>query len=408
MSTITPTHPTSPDPAVPAPQPSLGRLLASCLLGGSAGWGMTAAGAGTAGLTAAYDVGLVMVGLFTTALAIPYAVLQLPAGSLVDRIGIRRAALLGLGLVVAAYVVASTVSVPALALAARAVAGAGTAVCFVAGAELARQSGWGPSGLGVFGGLTIGAGGIAVVVVPAAEPLLAWRSAWLTSAAAAAVAMIAVAWAARDMAVRRVRNPSREGRAASLWRDGELHRLGAIHAVTLGLSVVLSNFATVILHDRWGLPMAVAAATGSLILLSAIVSRPLGGWLTGRAPDRTRAMTAGALIASAVGTALLARPTHLAVAVVAVLALGVGSGLPFATVIGAAQDRRPDRPAAAIGLMNGHANGLLVLGTPLLGAVIERDVIGPGLVTIGALFLLPLLGLPRSIPGRRPHERAAR
>ena len=391
-----------------APRPSLGRLLASCLLGGSAGWGMTAAGAGTAELTLAYDVGLVMVGLFTTALAIPYALLQLPAGSLVDRIGIRRAALLGLGLVVAAYLVASTLPVPALALATRAVAGAGTAVCFVAGAELARQSAWGPSGLGVFGGLTIGAGGVAVVVVPAVEPLLAWRSAWLTSAAAAALAMVAVSLAARDVAVSPVRAPTPEGRASSLWRDGELHRLGAVHAVTLGLSVVLSNFAAVIFRERWGLPTTVAAAAGSLILLSAIVSRPLGGWLARRAPDRMRAMTVGALAASAVGTALLARPTHLAVAIVAVLALGVGSGLPFATVIGAAQGRRTDRPAAAVGLMNGHANLLLVLGTPLLGAAIERDLTGPALVAVGGLFLLPLLGLPRSTARRQPRERAAR
>lgn len=358
---------------------------------------MTSAGAGASGLTATYDVGLVMIGLYTTALAIPYALLQFPAGNLVDRVGVRRAALLGLGLVVFAYLVASTIALPALALTARAAAGAGSAVCFVAGAELARRSDLGAASLGVFGGLTIGAGGLAVLIVPAAESLLGWRAAWVTSAVVAAVAMLAVWWA--EPAGARVQGRSTDVSAPgpSLWRDGELHRLGSIHAVTLGLPVVLSNFAAAILREEWSLPPAGAAATGSVILAAAILSRPLGGWLTRRHPDRGRALTTAALLGCAGGAMLLAWPGSWTLAIVAVVVLGVCSGVPFAVVIGGAQIRGRHRPGAAVGLVNGHANVLLVVGTPMLGAAIERQLVTPALLLLGGLFLLPLLAPPRTL-----------
>ena len=92
-----------------APPPTARSALAlACLLGGSSGWAMTAAGAGAAGLATGYDVGLVAIGFMTTALAIPYAALQMPAGSFVDRVGVQVAAVLGLTLVVLAHLAAST------------------------------------------------------------------------------------------------------------------------------------------------------------------------------------------------------------------------------------------------------------------------------------------------------------
>ena len=167
-------------------------LVVACLLGGAAGWAMTAAGAGAGVLAAAYDTSLVAVGLMTTALAVTYASLQLPAGSFVDRVGVRSASLLGLTVVVVAHAAALTVPLTWVALLCRAVAGAGYAVCFVSGAELARRSGTGPSGVGLFGGVSLAASGAAVLVVPFAEPLLGWRAAWWTSGTVAVVALLMV------------------------------------------------------------------------------------------------------------------------------------------------------------------------------------------------------------------------
>jgi predicted MFS family arabinose efflux permease len=383
----------------PAADRSVRTLVAGCLVGGVAGWSLTTAGAGATALETAYDVDLVMIGLLTTAMAVPYALLQLSAGSLVDRWGARAAGLLGLSVVVVAYLAALVAPDLWLALAARAVVGAGSALCFAVGADLARSSRTGPIGLGVFGGVAVAWAGAAVFCVPLAEGLLGWRSAWATAAAAAVVATAALVLVpvARSAAAR---PPMPSHGRASVLRDGEVHRLGAIHAVTLGLGVVLSNWVAVVLERAWGLSAGVAAGLGSLVLLLAMISRPLGGYLARRRPDRTRQMVVLSLLVSAAATAALARPAGIAAAAVATCALGMASGLPFAAVLATVQARRTDRPAAAVGLMNGQANALVVLGAPLLGAAIQGSRSTLGLLVVAAVWLVPLTALPVTL-GRR-------
>jgi nitrate/nitrite transporter NarK len=381
---------------------SAGTLVVGCLVGGAAGWSLTAAGAGATGLEDGYGVDLVVVGLFTTAMAIPYALLQLPAGALVDRQGARRAGLIGLALMIVAYLAALTVPHVGLALAARSVVGAGGAICFSAGAELARQSRTGPLGLGLFGGVAIGAGGAAVLVVPLLEGVLGWRSAWATGAAAALLAAGVVALVSTAASVPHSAARPRLRGGVSVIRDGQLHRLAAVHAVTLGLGVVLSNWVAVVLERVWGLPTGVAATLGSLVLLLAVVSRPLGGYLARRHPASIRPLVVGALVASAAATAALAWPSGVVVAGLAVGVLGMASGLPFAAVLAAAQTRRAERPAAAVGLMNAQANVLVLLGAPLLGAAIQHTSSTAGLLVVAALWLVPLL-TPSEALGRRTH-----
>ncbi|SFK77572.1 MFS transporter [Geodermatophilus ruber] len=386
------------------PRRSVRTLVAGCLVGGAAGWSLTAAGAGATALERGYGVDLVVVGLLTTAMAVPYALLQVPAGALVDRWGARRAGVLGLGLVVVAYLAALVVPDVGLALAARAVVGAGGAICFSAGADLARRSGTGPLGLGIFGGLAIGAGGVAVLVVPLLADVLSWRSAWATGAGTALLAagsLVLVPAASAVAARTRDRSPTEE--AASVIQDGQLHRLAAVHAVTLGLGVVLSNWVAVVLERLWGLGPGMSAALGSLVLLLAVVSRPLGGYLVRRHPASTRVVVLGALLAAAAATAVLARPSAVVVAGLAVSVLGLASGLPFAAVVAIAQARRADRPAAAVGLLNAQANVLVLLCTPLLAAAIQGSMSTLGLLAVAAVWLLPLLVLPDSLR-RRPRR----
>jgi MFS family permease len=381
-------------------------LAVACLLGGSAGWSMTAAGAGAATLAPAYDVGLVTVGLMTTAMATPYALLQMPSGVLVDRIGVRTASVLGLLLVVLAHATASLTPVTWLALACRAVAGAGYAVCFVSGAELARRSGAGPSGIGLFGGFALGTSGFAVVVVPLAEQLVGWRAAWGTTGLVALVALLCVAGIrlpqsgtgpGRPVAGADPGAPAEPVPGGSLLRDAELHRLGAVHAVTLGFGVVLSNWAAVVLVQSWGFSRTTAAVAASVVLGTSVLSRPLGGFLARRFPRHTGVLSLVSLLACSAATLALALPSAPVVAVVAVLVLGILSGLPFATVVSLVQARRPDRPAAAVGMINTHANGLILLGTPLMGAAIAHGHTRAALLLMAGLWVVPLLARPRAM-----------
>ncbi|MET0998949.1 MAG: MFS transporter, partial [Marmoricola sp.] len=244
------------------------RLLVACLLGGSAGWAITAVGAGARTVAEAYGTDLLWVGLLSAALAAPYAALQFPAGTLVDRLGVRRSTAAGLSLVLLAHLLALVAPVPSLALAARFASGVGFAVCFVSGAELARASGRGARGMGVFGGVALAASGASVLGVTLAEPALGWRAPWATSAVVSAVALAATLWLP-DPRASRSPSPSGGTRAAapsSLLRDGQLFRLAALHAATLGLGLVLSTWATTLLVDVWAFAPAAAAVVGSLVL----------------------------------------------------------------------------------------------------------------------------------------------
>ena len=332
-------------------------------------------------------------------------------------IGAKRAASVGLAIVCIGYGIAMTAALPLVAIGARVVTGVGTAVCFVVGADMVRQHAAGPVALGIFGGMTTGAGGAAVFVVPALAPVLGWRTAWATCGAIAASALLAVArWhpgpGAHPTSSRHAPRPLT---SAPLWRDRELNRLAGVHGITLGIGVVLSNWAALILQRAWHMAPGTAALIGSLILLGAIVSRPLGGLLAPRVPRHLRLVTALSLVASATGTLLLGGTGGPWIAVLAVIVLGVATGLPFSAVLGAAQARRPDRPAAAVGLLNGYSNGLIVVGTPLFGAAMDQSMVTLALVITAGIGLVPVFALPRSLSqqfatglddlGSHPHHR---
>lgn len=367
------------------------RLLTACLVGGSAGWALTAPGAAAGTLAGAYGTSLAWVGLLGAAMAAPYAALQYAGGLLVDRLGVRTASVSGLTLAALAHLAGLVaVSVP-LALGARFVAGVGYAACFAAGAELARTSGHGTRGLGIFGGVALAASGAAVLATSLLAPWVGWRAVW---GGTLVVTLVALALAAR-LPVRAPAVPSLLAATAShVARDGQLLRLAGIHAATLGLGLVLSSWVTTLLTGLWRFEPAAAAVTGSALLGLSVVSRPLGGLFSARWPHRSRGLWVAALTTCAVATGALAVPTVPAVAVGAVLLLGVFSGLPFAGVVGAAQRRAPGRPGAAVGLMNTLAFGGVVAATPAVGWAMDRGQTTPAVLALAVLWVVPVAVLP--------------
>jgi MFS family permease len=354
---------------------------------------MTAPGAVAGTLATGYGTDLLWVGLLTAALAAPYAALQFPGGMLVDRLGVRRTAAAGLSLVIAAHLAALLAPLPWLAVAARIVSGTGFAVCFVSGAELARGSGRGSQGMGIFGGVALAASGAAVLVVPFAELVLDWRAPWVTTAAVTALALALVARQPPDRTHRATRSHAGPS-PLRLLRDGQLLRLTSVHASTLGLGLILSAWATTLLVNIWSFESTAAAVIGSGVLGLSVVSRPLGGRLAERWPTRNRTICVLALVACSAATSALSRAGPTVVAILAVVVLGLFSGLPFASVIGAAQARQPERPAAAVGIMNTAAFGLVVAATPVLGWAADHGYASWTLVAVAVLWLLPLLTLP--------------
>jgi predicted MFS family arabinose efflux permease len=174
-------------------------------------------------------------------------------------------------------------------------------------------------------------------------------------------------------------------------RDAALLPLGALQVATFGLAVIAGNWVVPLL-EREGAGSAVAGALGSFVLLAGIVTRPLGGALTYRSPDRRPLLVGGALVAVAAGALVLAAGGPLLVAALGSLAIGLAAGLPFAVIFESAQRLRPDAPGAAVALVNGCAVLAIIVGTPLVG--LSFYLPGDGAVGFAAIGAVALAGLP--------------
>jgi MFS family permease len=176
--------------------------------------------------------------------------------------------------------------------------------------------------------------------------------------------------------------------------DRRLVPLGAIHAASLGLSFVAAAWVVPLL-ERQGHDRHSAALVGALVLLGGVVTRPLGGVIAHRAPDRARAALAGGLVAGAIAGGILSLRLPLPVLALGTLLAGVSAGIPFAILFAAAQRLRPDMPGGAVGFVNAWAVLVVLVGTPLAGLAFELPgdgrlaFAGIGIASAAALLVLP-------------------
>jgi len=78
--------------------------------------------------------------------------------------------------------------------------------------------------------------------------------------------------------------------------------------------------------------------------------------------------------------------------------LGLAAGIPFAPAFTGAALARPDAPAAAVGLVNGSASVVALVGAPLLGLTFSLP--GDGRIGFAAVTVLWLVALAL-LPSRR-------
>jgi MFS family permease len=356
-------------------------------VGVAVGWNITALGSVATRLSDAYGVGLATVGLFTTVQFVVHMGMQIPGGRTADRFGARRTALAGIATIAVGNAISLPAATPALALLGRAVVGLGTGLAFVSGSDYVRARGGSSFMQGVYGSGSVLAPGVALAVVPAVG---GFRAPYLTALAVAALAFAFLGLA--PSAPRTTRHVG-DRLAASLLRDVQLYRFGAIHAMSFGFSVVAGNWVVTLLEHH-GQSKATASAVGSLTLLLGFFTRIAGGALI-RRRDGTRWVEAS-LVAGGAAAVALATPLPLAGLVAAATVLGLAAGIPFATAFAGAAAARPDAPGAAVGLVNGLASLVIVVGVPLVGLTFSLPGDGrTGFVVIGVLAALASLATPR-------------
>jgi MFS family permease len=365
-------------------------LVGACALGLASGWNVSNVGAVAQQVAHRYGVGLATVGLFTTALFVAHMAMQIPGGKAADRFGARRAGLLGLGLIIVSNAIALATPSVGLAVSMRVLTGVGTGFAFVAGSAYVRAVGGSAAAQGIYGGLGIAGGGLALAIVPQVEKAVGWRAPFVTAAGVAVLGAILLAAGMRDFP-----RPRGGEVVHGVLRDRRLYRLAVTYAAALGLSVVAGNWIVTLLSREDGLGKGSAGAVGSLALALGVVTRPLGGWIAHERPDRIRRAIAASVAVGAAGMALIAAGSPVAAVGIGAALVGLASGIPFAPAFSGAAALRPDAPAAAVGFVNGASALVIVAGTPLLGLSFSLPGGGRGgFAVIAALWAATLLALP--------------
>lgn len=352
-----------------------------------AGWVVTNLGAVADSLAEAYGVALATVGIFVTAQVATHAALQIPAGRIVDLVGGRRTGLLGLSLLLLASALGALAPDAGLALVARAVTGVGSALAFLAGSDMLRVERRSPLAQGIYGGLAMAGAGCALAVLPLAEPALGWRVAWLSAALVAVPPLVALGLSQQAVGIVRAAQSGHR----SVVGDRRLYPLALLYTATYGSNVLVGSWVVTYLLRDDAFSTAQAALAGALVLATGIVARPLGGAVAARSPARVQALLGACLAAGALATVLLVLRPPFAATVVVTIVIGLAAGIPFGPLFSSAQRLRPDRPATAVGFVNGIANVVVVVGIPLVG--VTFGAAGDGRIGFGAIAGLWCLGL---------------
>jgi predicted MFS family arabinose efflux permease len=353
-------------------------------------------------------------GLLSTALFASYLASTLLTTGLAERLGPKR--MVGAGLAVSAVGTAAFAASPsyAVAIAAKGIQGLGSALAFVAAARYlaglygARRNHF---ALGLYGGGFPLGSAIALVTMPTLASLLGgWRGAFWVEAALVTAAALAW-WTAPS--VPRVERP---GNIRDALRSGNLWLTSLQHAAGFGMGIASGTWITVYVLREFDLPLELSGVLGSLLLMLAVVARPIGGLLLARERMPTRRLMRLGDIAIIAGVALLAVPDRpLAVALSGTALVGLGVGLPYSAVFNTAAASLPRAPAAAQGLAAVGGTAGVMIGAPAMGYAVQTlgfwaawsfVAAVAALALAGTLFMRgeeELAGLSRAAP-RRPRS----
>lgn len=324
-------------------------------------------------------------GLLTTGIFLTHALMQVPGGRLADRLGAARVLTAALAWVsVGNFAIAFAGAYWQLLLW-KVFVGIGTGTCFTAGARYIVSMFSGRDvhvAQGFYGGSVVLGSGFVIFAVPQLLGAFGWRGAFLGSTLAAVAVLV---WWVTAVP-RPAQNVRPAGRFGEMVRSRELWLLGVVQMASFGLVIVVGAWITMLLKTGFQMPIRTAGLMGSLVLLLGIVSRPAGGWLVQRMS--MTALVRGALLMNAAACAALAWGQSLALAFVAILALGAGCGLPYAGVFNRAAALFPGRAGAAMGLVNMIGILMILVGAPAVGHLADwSGQFGSSFLTLGGFSL---------------------
>lgn len=354
--------------------------------------GWSYAGYASVAVVIAADLQLddVQLGLIATALYLAAGIPMLFFGDASDRFGPKAVNTWGIVLVVVGTIGMALAPTYALVLVARAVNGIGSGLGLLGGLRYVGRRYEGESshlGTGLYGGGFPLGSAIALWTVPPLAAVTDWRTAFLITAAV--MSIIVVLWL-RVPAVPRLARP---GNMFAAVRDGNCWWTFVQHAAGFGLVLAAGAWISVFLIREYDLPLAVSGVLGSLLLLTAFLSRPFGGLLVSRHILSTLMVMRFAQLIVLAGVALLVLPDRpLPLAVLGAIAIGLGGGIPYAAVFNTAAASLPRAPAAAQGLtaLGGLVSALIA--APAMGYAIQTWGFSSAWLLLGSVSVVALCG----------------
>lgn len=346
-----------------------------------------------------------LAGFLTTGIFLTHAGMQIPGGHLIDRFGSRRVLLFALLWVALGNFGMAAAQAYWQLLFFKIFTGMGTGVCFVGGARYIHEGCAGPRlqvAQGLFGGSIQMGAGFVIFAVPRLYLLLGgWRATFLVCAAMVLVA--AVIWL--TAAPRVEFGAAAPGHFHKMLLAPQLWLLGLMQMATFGISLVVASWVVILLTKSMKVPATRAGAIGSLVLLLGIISRPLGGAL--RRHLGIRPLFVGSLLMIALGCFLfLPSSISQTTALAGVVLIGIGIGLPYAPMFTRAAHLFPGRAAAAMGFVNMLGIVMILVGSPLVGHLV--DLTGTFKTSFASLggFALLICAIVPLIHSEEPAARA--
>jgi nitrate/nitrite transporter NarK len=330
----------------------------------------------------------VRAGLLTTALFVAFLATTLVTTGLAERYGAKLVVGAGLGCTVIGTVAIAAAPAYGMALLGKTIQGLGAALTFIAGTRYVAglySSGRAHFALGLYGGgYPLGTAGALVAMPRFADALGGWRPAvWVE------VALLALCWAVWWLgpAVPRVVRPGtmRQAlRCRNCWWTSLQH-------AGFGLAVASGTWITVFLLREFDISLTDSGALGSVLLLITTVARPAGGLVVARGWLRTRQAMALANALIVAGVTLLALPERpLAAAIVGIVLLGIGGGLPYASIFNTLAASLPQAPAASQGLAVIIGALVILAAAPAMGYGVQVFGFWAAWALLGVLAALAL------------------
>jgi nitrate/nitrite transporter NarK len=244
-------------------------------------------------------------------------------------------------------------------------------------------------GLGLYGGGFPFGSAVALLTTPTlAAATGGWRGAFIIEAVAlGALLAVWILFAPHVAAVRR------EGSMRDALRCPNCWLVSLQHAAGFGMAIAAGSWITVYLLREFALPLTVSGILGSLLLLLAFLTRPLGGLLITKVVLTTKVVMRAGDLAVIAGVALLALPGRpLAVALAGAFVLGFGVGLPYAPVFNTAAASLTRAPGAAQGLAAIGGTAGVMIGAPAMGYAVQTWGFAAAWAFVGVVGALALAG----------------